>query len=148
MPPVHVGIIGCGTVGSGVARLLVERAEMFSRRLGVPLRLKKVAEVDAARVQALGWERDLFTSRDADVLDDPAIDIVVEVIGGVDTADRTAIIHTMVENIRQGGEGPCAYPKDLFERLPAMTKQDDPTPLLPRHWLEARRKEAADREAA
>jgi len=86
MPPVHVGIIGCGTVGSGVARLLVERAEMFSRRLGVILRLKKVAEVDAARVQALGWKRDLFTSRNADVLEDPAIDIVVEVIGGVDTA--------------------------------------------------------------
>jgi len=86
MPPIHVGIIGCGTVGSGVARLLVERAEMFSRRLGVPLRLRKVAEVNGARIRALGWERELFTSRDADVLEDPAIDIVVEVIGGVDPA--------------------------------------------------------------
>jgi len=54
----------------------------------------------------------------------------------------------MVEDIRQGGGDPCAYPEDLFERLPAMASQDDLTPLLPRHWLEARRKEAADREAA
>ena len=69
-------------------------------------------------------------------------------IGGVDTGDRTAIIHTMVGNIRQGGGDPYACPEDLFERLPAMTNQDDLTPLLPRHWLEARRKEAADREAA
>jgi len=86
MPPVHVGIIGCGTVGSGVARLLLDRAEMFSRRLGVPLRLKKVAEVDAARIQAMQRDPELFTSRDADILEDPQIDIVVEVIGGVSTA--------------------------------------------------------------
>ncbi len=37
MPPVFVGIIGCGTVGSGVARLLAFRADAFARRLGVPL---------------------------------------------------------------------------------------------------------------
>ena len=43
MPPVNVGIIGCGTVGSGVARLLVYRAETFARRLGAPLTLKKRA---------------------------------------------------------------------------------------------------------
>lgn len=86
MPRVQVGIIGCGTVGRGVVRLLVDRADMFSRRLGMPLRLKKVAEVDAARVQAMGLDKELFTSRDADILEDPQIDIVVEVIGGVDIA--------------------------------------------------------------
>jgi homoserine dehydrogenase len=86
MPPVNVGIIGCGTVGTGVARLLSERAVMFSRRLGTPLHLKKVAEIDRARRQVAGVDEDLFTSRDMDILDDPAIDIVVELIGGLDTA--------------------------------------------------------------
>uniref|UniRef100_A0A7C3Z2R9 Homoserine dehydrogenase n=1 Tax=Desulfobacca acetoxidans TaxID=60893 RepID=A0A7C3Z2R9_9BACT len=86
MPQVFVGLIGCGTVGSGVARLLVSRADAFSRRLGVPLHLKKVAEVDPARVQAAGVDPGLFTCRDRDILDDPAIDIVVELIGGVETA--------------------------------------------------------------
>jgi homoserine dehydrogenase len=86
MPPIHVGIIGCGTVGSGVVRLLVDRGEAFSRRLGTPLRLKRVAEVDAARILAMGLDPELFTSRDRDILEDPQIDMVVEVIGGVDTA--------------------------------------------------------------
>jgi homoserine dehydrogenase len=86
MPPVNVGIIGCGTVGSGVTRLLVHRAEVFARRLGVPLHLKKVAEVNPARMQAAGVDQELFTLRDQDVLDDPGIDIVVELIGGIETA--------------------------------------------------------------
>ena len=86
MRPVNVGIIGCGTVGSGVARLLAYRAEMFARRLGVPLHLKKVAEVDPGRMEAAGIDRRLFTFRDMDILEDPDIDIVVEVIGGLETA--------------------------------------------------------------
>ncbi len=86
MPPVNVGIIGCGTVGSGVARLLVQRAEIFARRLGVPLHLKKVAEINPARIEAAGVDRELFTLRDQDILDDPGIDIVVELIGGIETA--------------------------------------------------------------
>jgi len=86
MMPVFVGLIGCGTVGSGVARLLVYRAEVFARRLGVPLTLKKVAEVDPGHIENAGVDKKLFTYRDLDILDDPGIDIVVELIGGVKTA--------------------------------------------------------------
>ena len=86
MAPVNVGIIGCGTVGRGVVRLLLERAETLSRRLGTPLCLRRVAEIDPVRRQAEGADPALFTERDRDILDDPAIDIVVELIGGVDTA--------------------------------------------------------------
>jgi homoserine dehydrogenase len=86
MAAVHVGIIGCGTVGSGVARLLVYRAEKFARRLGVPLILKKVAEVDPGRIDKAGVDQNLFTYRDLDILDDPGIDIVVELIGGTEAA--------------------------------------------------------------
>ncbi len=86
MPPVNVGIIGCGTVGLGVVRLLSERAARFSTRLGTPLHLRRVAEVDPARAQAAGVAPELLTGRDLDILEDPAIDIVVELIGGLDTA--------------------------------------------------------------
>ncbi len=86
MAPVHVGLIGCGTVGSGVARLLVYRAEVFARRLGAPLILKKVAEVDPGRIERSGVDQNLFTYRDMDILDDPGIDIVVELIGGTEAA--------------------------------------------------------------
>jgi homoserine dehydrogenase len=86
MPPIRVGIIGCGTVGQGVARLLVHRADQFSRRLGVPLRLARVAEVDRGRIEAAGLDPGLFTYRDWDILEDPDIQIVVEVIGGTEAA--------------------------------------------------------------
>jgi homoserine dehydrogenase len=59
---------------------------MFRRRLGVPLRLQKVAEVDEARFQTTGLDRELLTRRDLDILEDPTIDVVVELIGGIDTA--------------------------------------------------------------
>jgi len=86
MAAIRVGIIGCGTVGQGVARLLLHRAEAFRRRLGVPLVLGRVAEVDPARIQASGLEPALFTTRARDLLEDPALDIVVEVIGGTEAA--------------------------------------------------------------
>jgi homoserine dehydrogenase len=94
MPPVNVGIIGCGTVGSGVARLLVHRAETLARRLGVPLHLKKIADLDPSRMEAAGVDRELFTLRDQDILDDPGIDIVVELIGGIETA-RDLVLATI-----------------------------------------------------
>ncbi len=86
MPQVNVGVIGCGTVGSGVVRLLLERADLYSRRLGLTLRLKRVAELDPARRRASGAPPELFTGRDRDILDDPDIHIVVELIGGLESA--------------------------------------------------------------
>ena len=56
-------------------------------------------------------------------------------IGGADTGQRSAVLYTFVENIRSAGADPFAYLHDLFERLPAMTNQDDLRPLLPRNWL-------------
>jgi transposase len=56
-------------------------------------------------------------------------------IGGADTGQRSAILYTFVENIRNAGADPFAYLKDVFERLPAMTNQDDLRPLLPLNWL-------------
>jgi homoserine dehydrogenase len=83
---VNVGLIGLGTVGLGVARLLTERREMLSRRLGTDLVLKKVAEIDPERRAAAPLEPERLTSRDRDLLEDPEIDIVVELIGGTDVA--------------------------------------------------------------
>jgi homoserine dehydrogenase len=78
---VNIGLIGVGTVGSGVARILAEKRDVYARQLGAPLNLK------AALVRDLGKERpglpaahrELLTVDPGDVLDDPDIDIVVEV---------------------------------------------------------------------
>jgi len=83
---VKVGLIGLGTVGQGVVRLLTERREMLARRLGTELVLKKVAEIDPERRRLASLEPERLTSRDRDILEDPDIDIVVELIGGTTVA--------------------------------------------------------------
>lgn len=86
MRPVQVGLIGFGTVGSGVVRLLTEHTERFRRRLGIPLVLKKVADIDLARPRAVALAPELLTGNSQEILNDPEIDIIVELIGGTTEA--------------------------------------------------------------
>ncbi len=82
MKPIQIGLIGFGTVGTGVARLLTEQQELLTRRLGAPLVLKKVADQDLSRPRPVALPADMLTTRVEDILDDPEIEIVVELIGG------------------------------------------------------------------
>ena len=79
-------VSACGTVGSGVVRLLTEQREMLTRRLGRELVLAKVADLDLEPPRAGGVPRELLHHRAQDLLDDPEIDIVVELIGGLTAA--------------------------------------------------------------
>lgn len=56
-------------------------------------------------------------------------------IGGEDTGWRTAVIYTMIENVRRHGKDPRAYLEWVFERLPGMTNQQDLRELLPAAWV-------------
>lgn len=58
-------------------------------------------------------------------------------IGGADTGWRSAVIYTVVEQVRRHGKDPFDYFKWAFERLPNMTNRDDFEPLLPRNWMMA-----------
>jgi homoserine dehydrogenase len=82
MKPVHVGIMGCGTVGTGVARLLIEKRRLIEHRVGVPLILKHVADLDQERDRGLVFEPGVFIRDARQIVDDPQIDIVIEMIGG------------------------------------------------------------------
>jgi homoserine dehydrogenase len=84
MKTINVGMIGFGTVGSGVARLLTEQRELLTRRLGADLVLKKVADLDLERPRPVVLPRECLTPRAQDILEDPEIDIVVELMGGID----------------------------------------------------------------
>ncbi|MHB8068094.1 MAG: homoserine dehydrogenase [Desulfobaccales bacterium] len=86
MKAINVGLIGLGTVGQGVARLLTERREFLARRLGSDLVLKKAADIDPERRRQAHLEPERLTARDRDILEDPDIDIVVELIGGTTVA--------------------------------------------------------------
>jgi homoserine dehydrogenase len=80
--PLNVGLIGLGTVGSQVAERLLTALPQLSRRAGVELCLKRVLVRDLKKRRAIEIAPDLLTLDPADVLEDPAIDVLVEVAGG------------------------------------------------------------------
>lgn len=92
--PIQVGLIGCGTVGAGVAGILERRAGPIVARVGAPVRLRWVCDRDLRRAKALGLDRRRLTSNVEDVLRDPAVDIVVELVGGYEPA-RTFILEAL-----------------------------------------------------
>jgi len=85
---ISVGLIGFGTVGSGVAKILTNNAATIRRRLGVPLELRKVADLNITADRGVPLPRNLLTTDAREIFDDPEIDIVIELIGGYDPAKR------------------------------------------------------------
>ena len=83
---ISIGILGCGVVGSGTIRTLQESADAIQRQLGVRLEVKRVCVRDASKSRAVDFPRSGFTTNPAEVLDDPEIQIVAELIGGVHPA--------------------------------------------------------------
>jgi homoserine dehydrogenase len=79
---INVGIIGFGTVGTGTARILIENAEIIKRRLGAPVVLKMISDLDIKRDRGINLGEVRLTSDVKDVINNPGIDIVVELIGG------------------------------------------------------------------
>ncbi len=85
---VTVGLIGFGTVGTGVAKVLLENADIITRRLGVPIVLKRIADLDITTDRGLVLPEGILTTDAQSILDDPEIDIVIELIGGYNAAKR------------------------------------------------------------
>ena len=84
--PVKVGLLGFGVVGSATARLLVEHADDLRLRAGVPIELSRVAVRDLSKARGFDLPTAGLTTDPYEVVRDPAVDIVVEVIGGTDPA--------------------------------------------------------------
>ena len=91
---IGVGLIGLGVVGGGVARALIERRDYFARQVGAPLVVRRAVVRDLSKPRTVELPPGLLTTDVATVFSDPAIDIVVEVIGGEEPANmyiRTAL---------------------------------------------------------
>jgi homoserine dehydrogenase len=85
-PEVRIGMLGCGTVGSAVARMLSEHGEDIERRAGVRLRIARVAVRDPRRERDVPLPEDAFTTDGASIVDAPDIDVVLELLGGLEPA--------------------------------------------------------------
>ena len=93
---VNVGLIGLGTVGGGVARLIKSHHDEYLAAYGIDLKLTRACALAWEQAEAAGIEREAFTSDWHDVVTDPAVDIVVELIGGEHPA--TEIFTTAFEH--------------------------------------------------
>jgi len=82
MTTLQVGLLGFGTVGAGVARLLIESADCIQARLGMELRLKYVADIDLETDRGVNLPEGVLIDDAHKVVEDPAVDIVIEMIGG------------------------------------------------------------------
>lgn len=86
MQPVNIGVIGFGTIGTGVVRILQKDALLLEKKCGRPLRLKTVAELNPIEKAGIDSSKFSITSDATEIINDPEINIVVEVIGGVEPA--------------------------------------------------------------
>jgi homoserine dehydrogenase len=83
---VTLGILGLGTVGSGVVKILRQNQDILARRVGIPLRIKRIAVRDLKAKRGAEVEVEHLTPDPQAIVRDPEVDIVVEVMGGIEPA--------------------------------------------------------------
>ena len=94
MKKINIGLLGCGTIGTGVAKILINNADLIRSRAGADLNLKYVADIDLNTDRGIQFDDGVFISDAYKVVDDPDIDIIVELIGGEGIA-RELILKAM-----------------------------------------------------
>jgi homoserine dehydrogenase len=93
---IGVGILGFGNVGGPLVALIADHGEMIAARAGVELRVVRVAVRNVSKDRPVSLREGVLTSDAAAVVDDPAVDVVVEVIGGIEPA-RSLILAALAK---------------------------------------------------
>ncbi|HJX35151.1 MAG TPA: homoserine dehydrogenase [Desulfatiglandales bacterium] len=86
MKQINVGIIGFGTVGSGTVEILFNNREKISNRVGADINVKRIADLDLKTDRGIPLEPGVLIKDAGKIINDPEIDIVVELIGGTEKA--------------------------------------------------------------
>ena len=81
-PPVKIALLGCGTVGGGVLKLLRQNQESITQKVGAPLLVKHVLVRDLHRARVAECERSWITTDPEVIFNDPEVDVVLELMGG------------------------------------------------------------------
>ena len=108
--PVRVGLLGCGGVGTAVARLVEEHADLLTARAGVAIEISRVAVRDTTKQRDVKLPADRFTNDAAALVADPTIDVVIEVMGGVEPAG------TLIADALRAGKPVITANKELIAR--------------------------------
>lgn len=88
MKTIKIGLIGWGTVGTGVVKILKTNGALIARRLGARLRIVRIADLDLKTDRGVRVSPQILTRSASDVIQDPEIQIVVELIGGLTPAQK------------------------------------------------------------
>ena len=99
MKTINVGLLGCGTVGTGVAKLLIDSSQVIGARLGATLNLKGVADIDIETDRGVRFDEGVLTTDANALVNDPEIDIIIEMIGGEGIAKE--LILKAIDNGKQ-----------------------------------------------
>ena len=85
---INIGLLGFGTVGTGVVKILQQNSGVIGKRLGAKLNLKWIADLDIERDRGVKVDKNILTKDASKVLNDPEVNIVIELIGGYEPAKR------------------------------------------------------------
>ena len=107
---VRVGLLGCGNVGSSLARLVDEHADLITTRAGVPIEITRVAVRDVAKARDIKVPPDRFTDDAGAVVRDPDVDVIVEMMGGIDPA------RALITDALRAGKPVVTANKELIAR--------------------------------
>ncbi len=89
--PLHIALIGCGNVGSAVAKMLLDAPQRLTERARRPINVRRVVVRDLARLRPVSFPPGVLSAQLEHVLSDPEIDVAVELVGGVEWA-RSAVL--------------------------------------------------------
>ena len=91
MARVNVGLIGFGNVGSGVVKILRDRKALLSDKIGLEINIKKICDKNIVSKRNVAVDKNLLTKDIKEIIDDPKIDIVAELMGGIHPAKEYII---------------------------------------------------------
>ena len=94
MKKITMGLIGFGNIGTGVVKLLQQNEELITKKLGVQLVIKKIADINITSSRGVKVLKNVLTTNAADILNDPEISIVIELMGGYEPA-RTFVLEAI-----------------------------------------------------
>ena len=94
MKNISIGLIGMGNIGTGVVKLLRQNEKLIAQRLGAKLVLKKIADINLKSARELKLPEAMLTLNASEIIEDPEISIVIELVGGYEPA-RTFVLEAI-----------------------------------------------------